>query len=200
MGNRTAALVLAAAVGLVCCSLAVTGLWRMQTGLLEVRHESGKKWEPSLGFFVRRKSAPHNARSESDSAIAHQEAVRLAGRLSGESPAQQKRFMKAFNKEAEAAGAPARLEEHAVAAMLAKHQKAQKERRHMLRQARQIPDHYKHTWTKSPNFNLRGYWPLIGEMTKCVVTLQQCNVSNKPGVVSQKTEVPQYGSRAACPT
>ena len=169
---RTAALLLAAAVGLVCCSLAVTGMWRMQTGLLEGRHKSAKKWEPSLGFFVRRTSAPHNAHSSaqrpfSDSAIAHQEAVHLAGRLSGESPAHQKRFMKAFNKEAEAAGAPARLEEHAVAAMLAKQQKAQKMRRHMLRQARQIPDHYKHAWTKSPNFNLRGYWPLIGEMTKC---------------------------------
>ena len=156
------------AVGLLSCSLVMTSTWHRQTSLLERRHEGGKKWEPSLGFYVR----PQEKHSQSKSAsIAQREAVRLNKLLSRTSPAHQKRFMKAFDKEAKGASAQARLEEQKVAAMLAAQQNAQKKRMHMLQQARQIPNHYKHSWIKSPNFNLKGYWPLIGKVCTSLSTV-----------------------------
>ena len=91
--------------------------------------------------------------------------------LSRTSESHQKRFMKAFDKEAQSAGPRAREEEHVVAAMLSAQQKAQQKRLHMLKQARQIPNHYKHSWIKSPNFNLKGYWPLIGPPSVALVVV-----------------------------
>ena len=91
--------------------------------------------------------------------------------LSRTSEAHQERFLKAFDKEAQSAGPQAREEEHAVAAMLSAQKQAQKKRLHMLKQARQIPNHYKHSWTKSPNFNLKGYWPLIGSPSAALLVV-----------------------------
>ena len=186
--HRPARLRVAGAFAALCC-VAVAAL-QLSAPSRTVALASGgagtKKWVPSLGFYVDEGKAsgssatrlqlrsPTNARTYRtstsglsaalDSALEErgtprEEALRLHAWLAHLTSKRAKRFMKAFKQEARHTGSEA-TEEY-LASML----RRDKKRHHMLSQARQLAYKYKghEQWSKTPNFNAKGYWPLVGD-------------------------------------
>jgi len=90
-----------------------------------------------------------------------EEAAHLHALLANASPHYVRRFMKMFKQEGRRTGVEAEATAQYLSSMLHRDNK----RRQVLSQAKQVEYKYKghEKWSKTPNFNVKGYWPLVGD-------------------------------------